>query len=228
MNRTHSKLIESLLPGDGIMRPVTLLAILAVVLSWTIIADCQAGFIQPTSISTPTSTLNTPSVLINHATGNGGASYVAPDPSSGGSGTSWYAAVAGTTPVVLSFNFAATTDTFSEIYMWDYYTHSPSDWTVKLYSGLNATGTELLDFDFSIIPGPSSTSTKTALNFTNVSGVLSGILETRNNSVSGGVGLAEFGFLTEPAPAPEPSSLLLLGFGAWGLMRSARGRRVPV
>lgn len=193
------------------MRRVFLLALVTVVVSWNIVSDCQAGFIQPTSITTPASTINTPTVLISDATGNGGINYIAPNPGSGGSGTSWYTANAGTTPVVLSFNFAATTDIFSEIYMWDYYTHSPSDWTVKLYTGLNATGTELLDFDFSIIPGPSSTSTKTALNFANVSGVLSGILETRNNSGSGGVGLAEFGFLTEPPPAPEPSSLMIWG-----------------
>lgn len=209
------------------MRRTLLLELVAVVLSWNVASNCLAGFFQPTSISTPTSTINTPSVLISNATGNGGINYVAPDPASGGSGTSWYAGIPGTTPVVLSFNFAATTDIFSEIYTWDYYTHSPSDWTVKLYSGLNQTGSELLNFDFSIVPGPTSTSTKTAINFANVTGVLSGVLQTRNNSGSGGVGLAEFGFLTQPPPAPEPSSLLLLGLGTLGLVRSAHRQRVP-
>lgn len=209
------------------MRRVALLAIVTAVVGW-MAPNCQAGFIQPTSISTTASlSTNTPAVLINAATGNGGTAYVAPGPASGGSGTSWHTGDAGTTPVTLSFDFAATTDLYSELYMWDYYTHSPSDWTLKLYSGLGATGTELLNLDFSISPGiVNNTSTKHIIDFSNVTGVLSGVLQTRNNSGSGGVGLAEFGFLTEHPPAPEPSSFLLLSLGALGLVRSVRRRRV--
>ncbi len=209
------------------MRNEILVALSTFVLCLISVPQSQAGFIQPTSASTTASpSINTPAVLINAATGNGGTNYVAPNPSSGGSGTSWHTGDSGTTPVRIDFNFATTTDFFSELYMWDYYTHSPSDWTLKLYTGLNATGTELLDYDFAIVPGPNQTSTKTAINFTNVAGVMSGFLETRNSSTNGGVGLAEFGFVTVPVPAPEPSSLLLLGLGALVFVWRTRRRNL--
>jgi hypothetical protein len=211
------------------MRSKIILAMSSFVILLSAAVNSQATFIQPTSASTTASpSLNTPAVLINAATGNGGTSYVAPNPSSGGGGTSWHTGDNGTSPVRINFDFAATTDIFSELYMWDYYTHSPSDWTLKLYTGAGGTGTELLNFDFSIIPGPNLTSTKTAIDFTDVTGVLSGVLQTRNNSTNGGVGLAEFGFVTfapPPPPAPEPSSLLLLGIGALGLVRRIQRAR---
>src|SRR5687768_16203966 len=113
-------------------------ALVSVVISLSAVATGNATFIQPTSISANApNTLNTPAVLIYDASGNGGTNYVAPNPSSGGGGTSWYTSTAGTptTPVTLTFDFAPTADIFLELYLWDYYFHTPVAWTLNLYSG---------------------------------------------------------------------------------------------
>jgi hypothetical protein len=210
------------------MRHATTLALASLVILLSSITDSHATFIQPTSISSNApNTLNTPGVLINAATGNGGASYVPPGPSSGGGGTSWYTSTAGTitTPVTLSFDFASA-DIYLDLYLWDYYTHTPPNWTLTLYSGLGGTGTQLLSHNFTIVPGTNSNfSTLHVIDFPNVIGALSGKLDTFMNSTSSGVGLAEIGFTTE-VPVPEPSTLALLTLGVIGLGIRSRRRRL--
>lgn len=168
-------------------------------------------------------------MLIADAAGGGGASYAAPNPGSGGGGTSWHTGDLGTTPVVVSFGFdtvgPSTISVLEELYMWDYYGHSPTDWTLKLYSGAGGTGTTLLDYDFSISPGTTSgTSTKHIIDFSDVTGYLSGTLETRSNSGFGGVGLSEIGFTATIFNVPEPATFTLAALGFLALLRRRRRR----
>ncbi len=186
-------------------------------LFWT--NPSYAYFIQPTSaVSSTGSNFNLPAVLLDAATSNSGVNYSAPNPQSGGGGTSWWTFASGSTGVVLTFDFSISQD-LEELYLWDYYDHSPADWKLNLFSGASGTGSTLLDFDFSITPGPINTSTKHVLDFTDANGVLSGTLTTLNDSVGGGVGLAEIGFTgSETTAVPEPSTFALLGSALLGFL----------
>ena len=87
------------------MRNTTTFAVAALVLSVSLVAESRGAFIQPSSITASSTTINSAGVLINAATGGGGTAYVAPNPGSGGGGTSWYTSAAGTTGVTLNFGF---------------------------------------------------------------------------------------------------------------------------
>jgi len=191
-----------------------LLTLAAFSISLNAAANVDAGLIQPSSIAANVgSVFNNPSVLINAALGSGGVNYAAPNPVSGGSGTSWYTSAEGTTPVTLTFDFGAS-QTLGELYLWDYYKHTPTNWTLKFFSGSGGAGTELLDLDFTISPLGSQASTKHVVDFTDVAGALSGTLTSGNASAFGGVGLAEIGFTpAQDAVVPEPST-----FAIWSLL----------
>lgn len=168
-----------------------------------------------TATTTATPSTNTPSVLIKDAHGN--YNYLAPNPGSGGGGTSWHTTDSGINNVQVVFGFHQV-EGVDELLLWDYYGHTPTDWRLELFSGANATGTTLLSYDFSITPGSPGTSTRHVIDLPNTFGVLSARLTTLNNSVSGGVGLSEVAFYR----IPEPSTFLLsalgfvaLGFAGW-------------
>lgn len=194
-------------------------AFIILLLSMLWMNSSYAIFIQPTSVvSNAADFYNTPAVLIDAATGNGGINYSAPNVGSGGGGTSWWTSTSGATGVVLTFDFNVSQN-LEEFYLWDYTAHTPINWKLKLFSDVSGAGTELLDFDFSITTGPSPTSTKHVLDFTDVNGVLSGTLTTLIASQLGGVGLAEIGFTaSEATTVPEPSTLVLLGSGFLGII----------
>jgi hypothetical protein len=159
---------------------------------------------------------NPPSVLVTNAQGN--YNYVPPNPGTGGGGTSWHTPAVGATPVMLTFNFAQAS-AVREVVLWDYYGHTPQLWTVKLFSGAGATGSELLSHDFAI----------GSLNYTpqrwNISVPITGSVQsarlvTRSNSQWDGVGLSEVAFI---APEPTTSVILLVACAAWSA--STRRRR---
>ena len=171
-----------------------------------------------TATTTATPSTNTPTVLITDADGN--YYYAAPNPGSGGGGTSWHTGDNGSSGVELVFDFDHVSDV-DELIVWDYYRHSPTLWTLELFSGANATGTTLLTHDFSISPA-SGGSTRHVIDVLNTFGVLSATLTTRNSSAGGGVGLAEVAFLQK---VPEPSTFLIAGYGLPALALFACGRR---
>jgi len=184
----------------------------------------NAAFLQPSSASSDAAdNVNTPAVLISDATDNGGTAYDAGNPDSGGDPPdqlSWFTLVNGVTPVKIFFDFSGAVN-LEELYMWDYNTVTPTQWTLNLYDGSGQTGSQLLNYDFSISPYPNPGDSYThTLDIADTSGVLSGELVTRNNSQIG-VGLAEFGFTGTEIPEPATVSLLLMG--AVGLI--ARKRR---
>jgi hypothetical protein len=183
-------------------------------------------YLVPINSATTTSTpsTNTPTALISDANGN--YYYLAPNPGSGGGGTSWHTTDPGSSNVNVVFNFQHV-DSVDALLLWDYYTHSPSNWRLELFSGTGATGTTLLSYDFSISPGPSGSSTRNVIDVPNTFGVLSARLTSLNNSQSGGVGLAEVAFAEV---VPEPSTFLLavlgvLGLAVWSGRGDKRGRR---
>ena len=109
-----------------------------------IVTYSQAGsFLAPDQISADAvAAYNTPTSLINEATTNGGINYNAQSAGSGGSGNhlAWYTGSPGSMPVTLTFGFDGA-KVLEELYMWDYYWHSPTDWNLSLFSGANLTGT---------------------------------------------------------------------------------------
>ncbi len=182
----------------------------------------QRWFSRLVPISTATassSSTNNASVLIKDAKGN--YQYQAPNPSSGGGGTSWHTGAAGSSNVWVVFDFAGV-EAVDELVVWDYYGHSPTNWRLELFSGANATGTTLLSHEFSITPGSSGTSTRHVIDVLNTFGVQSARLTSLNDSVSGGTGLAEVAFLRW---VPEPGTALLAGLGLPGVALFARRRR---
>lgn len=132
-------------------------------------------------------------------------SYAAPDPASGGSGTSWY------TPdnrATLYFTFDQPLS-LTRLYLWDYYGHTSTDWTLSLFDNIS---TSLLEYSFSITPGSDHTSTLHIVEFGITDNVYEAILANNNNSTDGGLGLSEVHF-ESAAPVPEPSTIVLLGAG---------------
>jgi len=152
------------------------------------------GFTQslaPTSSSADH--FSTPAVLVGDAAD---ATYVPPNPSSGGGGTAWLTLEDGSTGVAIDFNFASATD-LDQLLMWDFYKHTPTDWNIQLFDAAGGGGTKLLDHDFTIpVDGSIFDSELHTTDIPNVSGALSGILTTRNNSANFGVGLSEIAFLS--------------------------------
>jgi hypothetical protein len=171
--------------------------------------------------TTATPSTNTPTVLITDAKEN--YYYLAPNPGSGGGGTSWHTTDSGSSNVKVVFNFNHV-DNVDQLLLWDYYTHSPGDWRLELFSGTGATGTTLLSYDFSITPGAPGSSTRNVIDLPNTFGVLSARLTSLSDSPSGGVGLAEVAFL---AVVPEPSTLLLalLGLPSLAVLSGRGGKR---
>jgi MYXO-CTERM domain-containing protein len=190
-----------------------------------------AIYIAPTSISANVDsglfgTLNSPDVLIADAPGGGGVDYAPPYAVAGGFGTSWFTSASGATPVVLSFDFSPTSSTINQLYVWDYYGYSPTEWNLKLFSGAGGSGSLLLDHDFTIRDGifEHTFQDRWIINFADESGFLSGTLSTRNSSVEYGVGLSEFGF-SSGSPTPEPSTFVLGMLGLLGLGVVARRQK---
>jgi hypothetical protein len=170
----------------------------------------------------------TPAVLVNGAQGD--YNYNAPNPGSGGGGTSWHTyTTSGSPPLVLTFNFSSTSAA-DEVVLWDYYGHTPNDWTVKLFSGLNAGGLELLSADFSIAAGGGDfyTPGRWNISFPTTLGVNSAQLLTRSNSHWGGVGLAEVAFVQATiVPAPASGMVVALVFAIFGGWSWVRRRNAP-
>ena len=165
---------------------MTLLAI------FCLLPNAKADFITPTSVtslnSSPWSQFNDVSALISNATNT---SYLAPNPSSGGNGTSTWTNQNTNT---WTFNFASAY-TLNTAYLWDYYTHSPTNWVLNFYDGLNGTGTQVGTYSFSIAPVCSGgCSTLHTISFADFANVKSVTLSNTNNSANGGVGLAEVHF----------------------------------
>ncbi len=170
------------------------------------IAIPQEVLIPIASATASSTSINTAEVLIINA--NGRYDYEAPNPSSGGGGTSWHTGAGAGTWLIFDFEDVEGVD---ELVLWDYYTHSPSDWTVELFSETDATGELLLSHDFSITPGSPGTSTRHVIDLVDTYGVLSAKLTSRNNSTRGGTGLSEVAFVQVPEPSTLASAFILLG-----------------
>ena len=188
-------------------------ALILALLSNPVSADL--AYVAPSSVSADASGFfGVPNDLISDAAGAGGVNYVAPSPFNGGGGTSWFTAVSGLNPVTISFDFGSSQD-LDVLYLWDYNGHSPTDWNLQLFSAAAGSGSQLVDFDFTIGPGANGTSTRHVLDFTDVTGALSGTLTTQNNSTRGGVGLSEFGFSAIAVPEPTSTVFLMCGLGMY-------------
>ncbi len=181
------------------------------------LSSAQAGLVSIDTATASSTSINNPTALIKDALGD--YDYAAPNPGSGGSGTSWYTSAAGSSNVWIVFDFAEV-EGVDELIVWDYYGHSPTDWRLELFSDLNATGTMLLSHDFSITPNTGG-STRHVIDVLDIFGERSARLISLNDSTRGGTGLAEVAFLQ----IPEPSTFLLAGLGLPGLALLASGRR---
>ena len=173
--------------------------------------NAAANFITPDSVSSLNqATINNAEALIESATD---ASYIAPNPGSGGGGTStWYSGEYNTW--TFDFDSAYTLDT---AYIWDYYGHSPTEWLLTFFGSANGVGSSIFTYNFST-PNPSPSTHDSDLytiNFASVADVMSVTLQNTNSSVRGGVGLAEVHF--GKTAVPEPSTLAILGLGLLGL-----------
>lgn len=175
------------------------------------VANASLMFITPSDVSSLSTTINSADALIKDATD---ISYAPGSPSSGGGGTSTYTKRPNNT---WTFDFDDVY-TLSTAYIWDYYGHSPTDWTLSFFDDVGGAGTQLFTYDFSILipdPGVEDSNLHT-ISFAAVSGVRSVSLYNTNESARGGVGLEEvqFGGVKE---VPEPSTLAILGLGLMGL-----------
>jgi len=178
-----------------------------------------ATFIVADSVSsTSPNGFSTPAALIGEASD---INYVAPDPVVGGGGTSWWTGTLGNTNVEIIFDFNTSTD-ISIIHIWDYYFHTPSNWTISLYDGAGGSGNLLNNDSFDLGALTSRTWQQHEINFSLTNNVSSAVLTSQSNSFGGGVGLAEVAFGAS-ALVPEPSSLTLIALGGLSLcMRRKR------
>jgi hypothetical protein len=174
--------------------------------------SAAAAFITPDSVFSSNSGNNTANVLIENALD---ATYLAPMPGSGGNGTSTHTGASVNT-WTFDFNTATNLDT---AYIWDYYGHSPTEWILSFFDAASG-GSILSSHNFSM-PNPAPhthDSDLYTINFASVADVMSVTLTNTNNSVRGGVGLAEVHFGGEAAThVPEPSTLAIFALGLMGL-----------
>lgn len=162
---------------------------------------------------------NPPAVLVSDAQGD--YNYSPPNPGSGGGGTSWHTSSSNGVPAInLTFNFAGASK-IRDLVLWDYYGHTPADWTLKLFAGVNGTGGELLSHDFSINTFyVNYNPTRWDIDVANTDNVGSAVLSTRSNSYWGGVGLSEVAFVV-----PEPASAAMIALGCAACAMAVRQKR---
>ena len=174
------------------------------------VTNVAANLITADSVSSLNQTHNNAYALIENAINT---SYVAPNPASGGGGTSTYHGGPHNT-WTFDFDSAYTLDT---AYIWDYYGHSPTDWLLTFFGSTNGVGPALFSHNFSMPNAAPAThdSDLYTINFASVADVRSVTLQNVNTSVRGGVGLAEVHF--GGTAVPEPSTLAILGLGLLGL-----------
>ncbi|MFT5543469.1 MAG: MSHA biogenesis protein MshQ [Glaciecola sp.] len=175
---------------DNMKKIVTTRIVIIVLAILCFLPTAKAEFVTPVSVTA----LHEVSwaVTSNLIESASDTSYVAPNPGSGGGGTSAWTSENTNT---YTFNLDSTY-TLNEIHIWDYYTHSPTGWELNFFNGANASGTNLGSTAFNIAPvvcNPSC-STLHTVPFANVANVRSVTLTNTNTSEAGGVGLAEVHF----------------------------------
>ena len=200
----------------------SILSLLLITLSFMSFKGVAADFITPASVTSlhtnSSSAYNNVNALIENAVD---ISYIAPNPSGGGSRTSTWVSDSANT---WTFNLDSAY-TLNEIHVWDYYGHSPTGWELTFFDGDNASGTNLGSHTFSIAPVCVLHCSKlNTISFADVSNVKSVTLRSTNASARGGVGLAEVhfgGVITAPPPWHVPIGILMRSLGVRLMMKSS-------